>query len=214
MWVLLGLPVLALLLVFLLRPFYLHRGLTDEEWRGEWLGDGVLPNAGPSGSRGIVIEAPASKVWPWITQLGQDRGGFYSYRWLENLVGARMPDVREIRKEWSHRDVGDRISMAPVERFGEIATMEVAIAHQDQALVVRNHEGTWAFLLVPLSPVSCRLIARGTWILSRNPLGRLVRAMVFDPIHYVMEWKMLCGIKALAEKSVLPSNATKEALCP
>ena len=27
----------------------------------------------------IEVDAPADQVWPWLAQLGQDRGGFCSY---------------------------------------------------------------------------------------------------------------------------------------
>ncbi|GAA0246458.1 hypothetical protein ACFFQF_05480 [Haladaptatus pallidirubidus] len=39
-------------------------------------------------TRAITIDAPVEDLWPWVVQLGQGRGGFYSYDWLENLVGA------------------------------------------------------------------------------------------------------------------------------
>ena len=28
------------------------------------------------------------QVWPWLVQLGQGRGGLYSYDWLESLIGC------------------------------------------------------------------------------------------------------------------------------
>lgn len=30
----------------------------------------------------VSIAAPVHEVWPWLAQIGQDRGGFYSYEWL------------------------------------------------------------------------------------------------------------------------------------
>jgi len=39
----------------------------------------------------ITIRASAAEIWPWLVQLGQGRGGFYSYEWLENLVGCQDP---------------------------------------------------------------------------------------------------------------------------
>lgn len=198
-WLLVLVPLGLIALSLALHPLTIHRGLTVEEWKTEWFGDEFLPQAKPSGSRAITIYAPAKSVWPWITQIGQDRAGFYSYRSLENLAGAKMPDVRELRSEWSTREVGQKLIMAPVERFGKVAEMDIVAVHPEQALVARNWEGTWAFLLVPLADDVCRFIARGTWVPSRNPLIRFFHTLVFDPIHYLMEWRMLRGIKALAE---------------
>ena len=42
----------------------------------------------------MTIQAPVEQAWPWLAQLGQDRGGFYSYEWLENLAGCEMEKRR------------------------------------------------------------------------------------------------------------------------
>jgi len=31
------------------------------------------------GPRAVTIDAHLEKVWPWVAQLGQDKGGFYTY---------------------------------------------------------------------------------------------------------------------------------------
>jgi len=54
-------------------------------------GDETVPDPGVQQTRAITIDAPPEVVWSWPAQLGQDRAGFYSYRWLENLAGCRMP---------------------------------------------------------------------------------------------------------------------------
>ena len=47
-----------------------------------------LPAHDLQATRAITINSPKSHVWPWVAQLGQNRGGFYTYDWLENLVGC------------------------------------------------------------------------------------------------------------------------------
>jgi hypothetical protein len=71
-----------------LRPWFLHWGATNEEIKKALPGDELCPEAASMATRAVTIHAPAEEVWPWIAQIGQDRGGFYSYSWLENLVGA------------------------------------------------------------------------------------------------------------------------------
>ena len=57
-----------------------------------------------STTRAITITTPADHVWPWIAQLGQGRGGFYSYDWLENLVAhIDIHNADQIVPEWQHR---------------------------------------------------------------------------------------------------------------
>lgn len=192
-------PIIVALVGFMLRPSYIHRGLTHQEWTSQWAGDHLVEGASPSGSRAIVIQAPAHEVWSWITQIGQDRAGFYSYRWLENLVGAQMPSVNEKRPEWSTREVGQKLIMAPPKRFGKMAAMDIVEAVDGQYFVAKNFEGTWAFIIEPIDETSCRFVARGMWLPSANPIVRIAHAAIFDPIHYFMEWKMIREVKIIAE---------------
>jgi hypothetical protein len=52
-------------------------------------------------TRAITIRAPASAVWRWVVQIGQDRAGFYSNTWLENLTGADIHNADAIHPEWA-----------------------------------------------------------------------------------------------------------------
>jgi len=53
-------------------------------------GDTFLPEESSTCTRAITIDAPPDRVWPWIAQMGQGRGGFYRYAWLENLFGCQI----------------------------------------------------------------------------------------------------------------------------
>src|SRR5258708_7784175 len=80
---------LAVAFFALARPWYQHWGATEEEvWRS-LPGDEIVAGAITQQTRAITIEAPADRVWAWLAQIGQDRGGFYSFDFLENLVGNR-----------------------------------------------------------------------------------------------------------------------------
>ncbi len=93
----------ATLFVFFwfVRPWYLHWGATDEETRRALPGDEIIGHANRQETRAITIDAPVERVWPWLAQLGQDRGGFYSYDLLENLVGCAMPTAEPRRRRHS-----------------------------------------------------------------------------------------------------------------
>src|SRR4051794_37751385 len=75
----------ALFAVFFLvaRPWYLRWGATAEDQRRPLPGDDIAIGTGPGETRAIAIHAPPAKIWPWLAQLGQDRGGFYSFERLE-----------------------------------------------------------------------------------------------------------------------------------
>src|SRR5687767_9994734 len=101
-----------------LRPWFLGWGATDEEVRGPWPGDDMTPDAICQATRAVTLYASAGEIWPWLVQIGQDRGGFYSYTWLENLFGARMRNADRILPNLEDRKVGDTVWMTPKERFG------------------------------------------------------------------------------------------------
>src|SRR5689334_17932954 len=87
-----GVLVIALLAFF--RPWFLTWGATAGEARRSLPGDDVVPEArSDATTRAITIQAPAATVWPWLAQLGQDRGGFYSYEILEDLAGCKMTNA-------------------------------------------------------------------------------------------------------------------------
>ena len=75
------------------RPWYLRWGATAQELRNVLPGDEIFPNAAQPNTRAITIHAPITDVWPWVAQIGQDRGGFYSYSWLERMVGGIAQDA-------------------------------------------------------------------------------------------------------------------------
>jgi hypothetical protein len=86
-----------------LDPWLMNWGATPAEVGMVLPGDD--PALGPDAyfTRAMtVVEAPPSVVWPWIVQMGQDRAGFYSNSWLENLTGADIHNADSIHPEWQH----------------------------------------------------------------------------------------------------------------
>jgi hypothetical protein len=70
-------------------------------------GDELTPPPVEQNTRAITIAATPQEVWPWLVQMGADRGGFYSYAWLENLFGLGIHNADRIVEEWQQLAVGD-----------------------------------------------------------------------------------------------------------
>jgi hypothetical protein len=104
------LPWVYLLLV---RPWHMRWGATDEEVRKSLPGDELAPHPTLESTRALTIRAPAKEVWRWLMQLGQDRGGFYSYDWLENLADLAIHSAEEIVPELQNLKVGDLVRWPP-----------------------------------------------------------------------------------------------------
>ena len=84
-----GLVLLVGLLAFAfaLLPGWIHTwGATDEEIARTMPGDEFLDSPTLTWTHGITIRAHPSEVWPWIAQIGDERAGFYSYTFIENLI--------------------------------------------------------------------------------------------------------------------------------
>ena len=99
-----------------IRPWHLRWGAEPEDEKRPLPGDELLPKDGTQILHAVTIDAPVEEVWPWLAQLGQDRGGFYSYEWLENLAGCRMRNADRIHPEWQHRELGETVHLHPARR--------------------------------------------------------------------------------------------------
>jgi hypothetical protein len=119
-----------------LRPWHQHWGMTSDELSRSWPGDELVPNACGDATHAITINAPASQIWPWIVQIGQDRAGFYSYTQLENLAGCEMRNAGQIVPEWQERQVGDMVWMTPKSKFNGVGRMEVALLEPNRAMIL------------------------------------------------------------------------------
>src|SRR4051794_18649100 len=95
------------------RPWHLRWGATEDEARASLLGDDLVPQPRLRSTRALTIDASVRDVWLWLAQIGQHRAGFYSYAWLENLVGCHMPNVDRVVPEWQTIEVGDQIWLHP-----------------------------------------------------------------------------------------------------
>ncbi|WP_458206924.1 hypothetical protein [Haladaptatus sp. NG-SE-30] len=195
----------ALAYWFVVRPWHLRWGATDEEVEMTLLGDELLPSARSQVTHAITIDAPVEDVWPWLAQLGQGRGGFYSYDWLENLVGADIHNADRILPEHQHLEVGDTIRLAPEDYPAQTpeSAPEVAVLDPGRALVLRppveSPRWTWAFVLRPMDEEMTRFIARMRSEGKPTLAGKLADYLFWEPAHFVMERKMLLGVKERTE---------------
>ena len=100
--------------------------------------------------------------------------------------------------------------------------MVVAVLEPNRAMVLvspsdaerisrggRAQGGTWTFILDPIDDDATRLILRSRGAQAESLAAMLFGRLVFDPVHFIMERKMMLGIKQRAESA---SGAGKAAL--
>jgi hypothetical protein len=176
-------------------------------------GDDLIPNADMNATRAITIRAAADHVWPWIAQLGQGRGGFYSYDRLENLVGCNIHSSDRILLELQDIKVGDEIRLAP-----QVGLL-VALVEQGRSLVLRGgipmgkraapYDFTWAFALREEADEMTRLLVRERYVYTRAWARLIVEPT--ELLSFVMSQKMLRGIRDRAERTAATMSEARGA---
>ncbi|MDR1295709.1 MAG: hypothetical protein LBK59_12305 [Bifidobacteriaceae bacterium] len=182
-------------------------GATGCEQARELPGDDLIPYPRAQATRAIGIAAPPIVVWPWLVQLGQGRGGFYSYDRVENLMGLDIHSADAIIPEWQHLAVGDTIALFPGDNRLEVMALtppRTLVLFADSPFIpttTRQDAPTfrfsWSFVLEQEGPADARLAVRERYAWDHANLTLGVRAMQW--VSFVMTRKMLRGIKTRAE---------------
>ena len=190
-----------------LRRRQLRWGATPKEATGPLPGDELLSRADLVATRAITIRRGVEDVWPWLAQMGQGRGGLYSYDWLENLAGCQMHSADQLVPDWQQLALGDDFRLHP--------DVALTVAHIDPpaALVVRGgvspggrptvgdpaapYDFTWAFVLTADGPSHARLLIRERY-LYRTPWARPLVETV-SVVSFAMTERMLRGIRDRTE---------------
>lgn len=201
----------TLVLSPVLRSRYNRWGATGAETGRSLPGDELVPQPMLDYTRAITIEARAADIWPWLVQIGQGRGGLYSYEGLENLVGCDIHNLDRIVPELQDLQVGDLIRMGPqgypcfrvwALEPGRALVLLAADPKTEQAVdLVPQPKGysvaTWQFYLDEQDNGTTRLIVRQRLAHSRD-LALMWRLV--EPVDFVMGRKMMRTLKGLVER--------------
>jgi len=183
---------------FPIRRWMNRWGATPADLTRVMAGDALLANPTYSGTTAIVIAAPPEYIWPWLVQIGYQRGGLYSYDWLDRLFGyLDRPSATRILPDFQHLAVGDRIPL------GRGPSWPVAIVEPNRALVLdmRNMGGldwVWQFGLYPIDETRTRLVSRSR-VRTRAMSARLLTHAI-EPAGFLMTRRMLLGLQQRSER--------------
>jgi hypothetical protein len=189
--------VIGVVLTAALLPWMDSWGASEDEVAASFPGDELIPSPRITYTRVISINAAPEGIYPWIVQLGADRGGMYSYTWFE-IYALRCPltNADRIHEEWQGLKVGDKVKMCPDENSPP--AFEVAQVEPNRAIVLGHQEDgiwsdVWQFILVPQIDGTTRLILRSRDA-KQGWLWDVIR-----PGEFIMMRGMLLGIKERAE---------------
>lgn len=206
-----GAAVVSLAYFALLRPRMLRTGATAEEFQGPYPGDGLIPGGTRSATMAVTINAPRSRVWPWLVQMGTNRGGWYSWDRLDNFGRA---STRTIHPEWQDIAVGDHLAGTP----DGSQWWEVAALNPERFLGLRMSldlrgrpfdpadqrprcftDSLWGFELKDAPGGRTRLVVSGYWSLRPKWLQPILSILVLEPSHWVMQTRQFTNLKRRAE---------------
>jgi hypothetical protein len=195
------------------RPRLLRSGASDEEVQQPYPGADLIPGGQRGATMAVTIDAPPSRVWPWLMQMGCDRAGWYSWDCLDN---GGVPSAEQIHREWQDLAVGNRLASTPSGR----AWFEVAALDPERFLGLRAPidlrsgrpfdpagprpycyvDALWGFQLKELPEGQTRLVVSGYASARPRLLQRISDLFFWEPAHWVMQTRQFVNLKRRAER--------------
>jgi hypothetical protein len=210
--VLSGVGGAGLMLASLLTPFLRrtrsHWGLDEATAREPRPGDELVSSPVWSWTHGVEIDAPPERVWRWVAQIGADKAGFYSYQWLENLVGCGIHNADSVHQDWE-LEQGDTLLLHPKVPPLRIVQLErghhfVAFAPIDEQARAKGEPwatASWLFAVEPLPEGRSRLLTRYRVACSPDVATWLAFGpTLLEPIGFAMDRRMLLNVKQRVER--------------
>jgi hypothetical protein len=190
---------LAALYIWKVRPWMATWGTVGDEARQGLTGDEHVPEPMVQATRAVTVGAPPEEVWPWLVQMGLDRGGFYSYDRLDNegqpSATIIIPELQDLQE--GDEILLDRKATVRVTHLDPLQAMVWALLDAEVELgLIANM--SMAYVLERLEGDRTRLISR----VRAHIQGDLALPYVYlfdEWINFVMQRKQLLGIKARAE---------------
>lgn len=195
--ILLVIVIVGIAVTVLLVPWMDRWGATEDEISASLAGDELVPSPRIVYNRVVTVNATPEQIYPWLVQLGAEKGGMYSYSWFEtNILRCELINADRIHPEWQILKVGDKVKMCP--GTSGPPAYEVALLVPEQVIVMGHQENgkwsdVWQFVLVPQGDGTTRLIVRGRSALT-GVLWDVIR-----PGEFIMMRGMMLGIKERAE---------------
>ena len=188
---------LAVLYWFPTRRWFARWGATATDLTRVMAGDSAVVDPTYSATLAITVDARPEHIWPWLVQMGYQRGGLYSYDWLDCLFGyLDRPSTDSVQAQFQHLAVGDEIPIGRGQGF------PVAAIEPYRALVLSGagdgFAWVWQFGLYPLDERQTRLVSRNR-VRAPRTVGSWLFMRAIEPAAFLMTRRMLLGLKRRAE---------------
>jgi hypothetical protein len=196
-------------------------GATADEVRHAYPGDELVPDPDGGATMATTLPARPEKVWPWLAQMGGDRGGWYSWDWVDN---NGQPSADHIVPEWQTLEVGQQLK-------GPTNWWTAAVVEPNQTMVLQSSysllsthsfdpqsdplprayaDGIWGFHLRPAPGDGTRLVVRTRGRSRPRWLTRPLSLLVFEPVHFIMQTRQFHKLRTRVSAQGVTSTAGRE----
>lgn len=221
---------------YVLRRLGMRWGATDDEVHRSLSGDELIPHPMLETTHAITIKASPADIWPWLVQMGYDRGWWYTdarwYQWVDKYIWhtshPASPD--HIIPELQRLEVGDTVLDGPPgTAFFTVATLEpehvLALFSTTHILMMApaslrdnpkfglHGEFSWVFILDEKEEGMTRLIVRTRASYEPKMFRMLTRPVLF-PADFLMARMMLQSIKQRVEGCSTQASVGVEGMTP
>jgi hypothetical protein len=180
------------------QPWNHHWGAGIDDVEREMPGDYLIEKPAVVTTRAIEIDSGPEEIFPWLVQMGQGRGGVYSYDWIERMLGLDIHNADRIVPELQHLREGEFLPLGNEGKGFNVAHLE-----NDRSMVLAHSDGnwTWDFGIYPIDDKRSKLVSRNRISTNGAGVGFRLYMKLIDPGAFIMERKMLLGIKERVEKA-------------
>lgn len=189
--------VVLLALVFILAGLIrlgTRSGVTDTQVHETLPGDEIFPDPWISIDRAAVLPVSAEQAWPWVAQLGKDRGGWYAPRWLENVLHAHSATTT--LPQFQNIQVGE---IVPDWGNGMLKVLEIQpdqyVLYASVATDSPEYHFTWALVLENNTPHGTTFHLRLRIPRPTTSLVRFIPPSLPGLIDYATDVVLFAGLR-------------------
>lgn len=200
---------------YVLRVVLGRWGATQEEVGRGYPGANLIAEGKRSPTMATTIDATPEQVWPWLVQMGWERGGWYSWDLIDN---AGRPSATEVHPEWQEIAVGDQLRFSIAGRVMDAYRVKVIEANRFLGLYgysdLRGRwldpeeprpssymEALWGFLLNQMPEGRTRLVISGYQTFRPRWVERFVASWLLVFMTWPMQARMMAVLKRNIERT-------------
>ena len=194
-WTRFGVGIVVVLVVLAITFTFIDQwiptwGSTIEEQQAVYPGDELAPDPLVNWTHGYTYRYPLDTVWPWLAQLGDTRGAFYSYTFIENMIGDTVyKNANQIIPAYQNPQPGEMI-VRPLLAWKEIKTGEYLMAADN------TPDMTWTWLFsVRLEGEFTRMVVRMRIQLPDGVAGSEPVRFIMNVGGFIMEKGFIYGLR-------------------